>query len=91
MRGTVGRDDATQRDAMASESDTAKLPAAAEGDKETVVASVRLLSEDDKLVRRAAVELDTTRSEFMAQVSVQRAREVLKLQRTADSVTKPTS
>ena len=41
-------------------------------------------TDDDKLVRRAAVEADTSRSDFMAQASVERARAVLKRQRAGD-------
>jgi uncharacterized protein (DUF1778 family) len=38
----------------------------------------------EKMVRRAAVEIDTSRSEFMVAAAVKAAREVLKLQREAD-------
>jgi uncharacterized protein (DUF1778 family) len=54
------------------------------GDDKDVIASVRIGAEDEKMIRRAAVELDLTRSEFMAQASVERARLVLKRQRADD-------
>ena len=38
----------------------------------------------EKLVRKAAVERDTSRSEFMVEAAVAAAREVLKLKRESD-------
>lgn len=65
---------------MESSEDTTKLPTGDSDDREFLTVSVRISAEDEKLVRRAAVELDTTRSEFMADVAVRRAREVLAAQ-----------
>ncbi len=63
---------------MGSAEDTTKLPVTEEDDKETMVVSIRIGVEDEKLVRRAAVELDLTRSDFMAEAAVDRARGVLR-------------
>lgn len=63
---------------MSSAQETTKLPDDEEGGKESLVVSVRLpTSEDEKLVRRAAVELDQSRSAFMAEASVEKARKIL--------------
>ncbi len=60
---------------MSSDPETTELSPSIQG--EDVVASVRLRAEDEKLIRRAAVEVDQNRSEFMAEAAVRRAREVL--------------
>ena len=62
---------------MSSGAETTKLPDGDEVNKDSVV-SVRLASSDDeKMVRRAAVEVDKTRSEFMAEAAVEKARQIL--------------
>lgn len=62
---------------MGSDQETTKLPTDSDGDKEDVIASVRLKAEAEKLIRRAAVEVDQSRSDFMAEASEERARRVL--------------
>ena len=62
---------------MASDPENTKLQAESGGDKEDVIASVRLKADAEKLIRRAAVELDMTRSDFMAEASEQSARKVM--------------
>ena len=58
---------------------------AAVKDATPVVASVRITDRRlDKLIRLAALEVGTTRSEFMAGASVEKARAALRLQREED-------
>lgn len=70
---------------MASDVTNPKLPAEESDDKSAAPVSVRFSDRRlKKLVRKAAAELDKSRSEFMAEAAVQAARTVLKLQREED-------
>ena len=62
---------------MSSDQETTKIPPAQEESREDVIASVRLKADAEKLIRRAAVEVDQSRSDFMAQASEAHARAVL--------------
>jgi uncharacterized protein (DUF1778 family) len=73
---------------MSSADIPAKVPTETAGGKETtgsVPVSVRFPDPRlEKLVRTAAVEADTSRSEFIVAASITAARDVLKLKRESD-------
>lgn len=72
---------------MTSDTSSANVPPGTAADKTTAVVSVRLPKRPhdfEKLIRRAAVEVDASRSGFIADAAIARAREVLKLKRDED-------
>lgn len=54
-----------------------KLPQDGDADKVEVIANVRLRRGDERVIRRAAAETDTSRSRFMAIASIEKARAIL--------------
>lgn len=62
------------------------LPEAGDGNNtETIPVSIRMRRVDAKLCRRAAGELDMTRSAFIAETAIERARQILRRQRATDT------
>lgn len=72
---------------MTSSNDTPNVPPESEDGKntETMPVSVRMRRVDAWVVRKAAAQLNQTRSAFMAETSLEKARQVLKKQRATDA------
>lgn len=58
-------------------SDASNVPPESPDDKDGMWVSVWLLLDDEKDMRRAAVECNQSRSDFMAEGAIRRMREVL--------------